>query len=420
MGKPERSGDSTRGEKFKGRTFVIEPVHYPTASLKPRKEESLQHGHLWIFSGALQQPPHWVEPGGLVDVKSATGQFIARGYYNPRTDIAIRILTRKQEEAIDEDFLRRRVTEAVALRQVFPDDVTNAFRLINAEGDGLPGLVVDRYAEVLVAQIHTLGMERLRPQLLEALMESTGTHGILLRNDGQARQREGMDVEEPAVVAGAVPTQVTIRENNVLFTVDPWEGQKTGFFLDQRDKREALRKYVRGGQVLNCFSYTGGFSIYAAQSKGQVVSVDISAPAIEAARAHFVLNGLDPSQHEFHIANVFDYLEEARQEGKQFDVVVLDPPAFAKTQGARNQALNAYRRLNLLGMQVLRPGGILLTCSCSGAVGMDDLLGILGQSSQRLGRSVQLLESFTHGVDHPIHLAMPETAYLKAIFCRVN
>src|SRR5713226_7585798 len=166
--------------------FVSSPVHYPTASLKPHKEESLLNGHLWIFSGALQQPPHWIEPGGLVDVKSSTGQFVARGYYNPRTDIAIRILTRKQEETIDEAFLQRRVTEAVALRLVFPVDVTNAFRLINAEGDGLPGLVVDRYAEVLVAQIHTLGMERLRPQLLEALMVETGTYGILLRNDGQA------------------------------------------------------------------------------------------------------------------------------------------------------------------------------------------------------------------------------------------
>ncbi|HVU68667.1 MAG TPA: class I SAM-dependent rRNA methyltransferase [Ktedonobacteraceae bacterium] len=395
-------------------------IHYPTASLKPRREESLQHGHLWIFSGALQQPPHWIEPGGLVDVKSATGQFVARGYYNPRTDIAIRILTHAQDEAIDEAFLQRRVSAAAELRQVFDPAVTNAFRLINAEGDGLPGLVVDRYAEILVAQIHTLGMERLRPQLIAALMEATGTHGILLRNDGQARQREGMEVEEPSVVAGAVPTQVTIRENNVLFTVDPWEGQKTGFFLDQRDKREALRKYARNARVLNCFSYTGGFSVYAALDKARVVSVDISAPAVEAARQHFVLNGLDPDQHEFHTANVFDYLEQARQEGRQFDVVVLDPPAFAKSQGARNQALSAYRRLNLLGMQVLRPGGILLSCSCSGVVGMDDLLGILAQSSQRLGRSVQLLESFTHGVDHPIHLAMPETAYLKAVFCRVN
>lgn len=397
------------------------PVHYPTASLKPSRAESLQGGHLWIFSGALQQPPHWIENGGLVDVKSSTGQFVARGYYNSQTDIAIRILTHDSSEEIDFAFLLRRVRQALALREVFPADVTNAYRLINAEGDGLPGLVVDRYAEILVVQIHTLGMERLRPLLIEALMATGETRGILLRNDGRSRQREGLELEAPVVVAGVVPTLVTVRENNVLFTVDPWEGQKTGFFLDQRDKREALRKYSAHKRVLNCFSYTGGFSVYAALSSSdtQVVSVDISASAIEGAQEHFVLNGLDPEQHAFHTSNVFDYLEEASQRGEQFDVVILDPPAFAKSQSARAQALKAYRRLNQLGMQVLRPGGILLSCSCSGVVNMDDLMGILGQSAQRLQRSVQLLEVYSHGVDHPVHLAMPETAYLKAIFCRV-
>jgi 23S rRNA (cytosine1962-C5)-methyltransferase len=400
---------------------VATSIQYPTASLKPHKEEILHSGHLWIFSGALQQPPHWIEPGGLVDVKSATGQFVARGYYNPRTDIAIRLLTRDFDEAIDLAFLRRRIRSAVELRQVFDPERTNAYRLINAEGDGLPGLVVDRYAEILVVQLHTLGMERLRAQIIEALVEETGARGLLLRGDGQARRREGLEIEEPLVAAGGVPTRVAIRENGVLFLVDPWQGQKTGFFLDQRDKREALRKYARSKRVLNCFSYTGAFSIYAALTGGEtrVTSVDVSAPAIEAAREHFLMNGLDPNRHAFHQADVFAYLEQAQRSGAQFDVVVLDPPAFAKTQGARVQALKAYRRLNTLGMQVLRPGGILLTCSCSGAVGMDDLLGAISQSAQRLQRTVQLLETFTHGVDHPVNLAMPETAYLKAVFCRV-
>ena len=398
------------------------PVHYPTASLKPRREESLLNGHLWIFSGALQQPPHWIEPGGLVDVKSATGQFIARGYYNPQTDIAIRILTHDAGEAIDEAFLRRRIRAAAELRQVFDPDQTDMYRLIHAEGDGLPGLVVDRFADVLVAQIHTAGMERLRPLLLDALMEETGARGLLLRNDGQSRRREGLRIEEPTVAAGEVPAQVAVRENRVQFLVDPWQGQKTGFFIDQRDKREALRKYVRDKRVLNCFSYTGGFSVYAAlaSNKTSVTSVDISAPAIDAAREHFILNGLDPSTHQFLIADVFDYLEQAYKDEEQFDVVVLDPPAFAKTQSARTQALKAYRRLNMLAMQVLRPGGILLSCSCSGVVGMDDLLGILSQVAQRLQRPVQLLETYTHGVDHPINLVMPETSYLKAVFCRAG
>jgi 23S rRNA (cytosine1962-C5)-methyltransferase len=397
-------------------------IHYPTASLKPRREESLQGGHLWIFSGALQQPPHWIEPGGLVDVKSSTGQFVARGYYNPRTDIAIRILTRDIEQTIDVDFLRKRIRDAVNLRKVFDLHKTNTYRLINSEGDGLAGLIVDRFAEILVAQIHTAGMERMRSQLIDALLDETDTRGILLRNDSQSRRREGLELEEPQVVTGGVPMQVTVRENNVLFLVDPWQGQKTGFFLDQRDKRGALRKYARAKRVLNCFSYSGSFSVYAAltDEKTHVTSVDISAPAIEFARQNFILNGLDPNHHHFLVADVFDYLEQAQGVGEQFDVVVLDPPAFAKTQGARTQALKAYRRLNTLAMQVLRPGGILLTCSCSGVIGMDDVLGVLSLSAQRLQRTVQLLETFTYSVDHPINLAMPETAYLKAIFCRVE
>jgi 23S rRNA (cytosine1962-C5)-methyltransferase len=397
-------------------------IQYPTASLKPHKEESLQSGHLWIFSGALQQPPSWIEPGGLVDVKSSTGQFVARGYYNPRTDIAIRLLTRNIEQIIDEDFLRKRIRSAVDLRKVFNLDVTNTYRLINSEGDALPGLIVDRYAEILVVQIHTAGMERMRSHLIVALQEEADTRGILLRNNSQSRRREGLELEEPQVVTGGVPMQVTVRENNVLFLVDPWQGQKTGFFLDQRDKREALRKYTKAKRVLNCFSYSGSFSVYAAltDEKTRVTSVDISVPAIEAARQNFILNGLDPNHHQFLVADVFDYLEEAKEAGEQFDVIVLDPPAFAKTQSARTQALKAYRRLNTLGMQVLRPGGVLVTCSCSGVIGMNDLLGALSQSAQRLQRTVQLLETYTHGVDHPINLAMPETAYLKVVFCRVE
>ncbi len=398
------------------------PANYPSASLKPYKEESLVGGHAWIFSGALQQPPRWIESGGLVDVKSSKGQFVARGYYNPQTDIAIRILTRNPEEAIDAEFVRDRVRRAVELRHVFQLEQTNAYRLIHSEGDGLPGLIVDRFADILVMQIHTAGMERLRPLLIEALLEETGVSGILLRNDSMSRRREGLEVEEPVIVAGDVPEHVIIRENGVQFLVDPWQGQKTGFFLDQRDKRQSLRKYAQGKRVLNCFSYTGGFSLYAALTSKDthVTSVDISAPAVEASRKNFELNGLNPDNHEFRIADVFAYLEAAAERHEQFDVVILDPPAFAKTQSTRNNALKAYRRLNTLGMQVLRPGGILLTCSCSGVVGMDDLLGVLSLSAQRFQRPVQLLETYTHGVDHPINLAMPETAYLKAVFCRIG
>ncbi|HZT99177.1 MAG TPA: class I SAM-dependent rRNA methyltransferase, partial [Ktedonobacteraceae bacterium] len=340
----------------------------------------------------------------------------------PHTDIAIRILTRDVEESIDIEFLQKRIRRATALRQVFDPTQTNAYRLIHAEGDGLPGLIVDRFADILVAQIHTAGMERLRPLLVEALMRETGARGLLFRNDIQSRKREGLEIEEPSVGAGEVPAQVTIRENGIQFLVDPWWGQKTGFFLDQRDQRQLLRKYAYGKRVLNCFSYTGGFSVYAALTSQETVvtSVDISAPALETARQNFTLNGLDPGRHQFLVADVFDYLQEAQRNQEQFDVVVLDPPAFAKTHHARTQALNAYRRLNLLGMQVLRPGGILLTCSCSGVVSMKDLQDVLTQDARRLRCAVQFLDSYKQSIDHPIHPAMPETAYLKAICCRVG
>jgi 23S rRNA (cytosine1962-C5)-methyltransferase len=310
----------------------------------------------------------------------------------------------------------------VELRQVFDPEQTNAYRLVHSEGDGLPGLVVDRFADILVVQLHTAGLECLRPQLIEALMLETGVGGLLLRNDSQSRRREGLEIEEPLVGAGEVPAQVTIRENGLQFLVDPWQGQKTGFFLDQRDKRQALRKYAHGKRILNCFSYTGGFSVYAAltSSETHLTSVDVSAPAMELARQNFVLNGLNPDRHSFVTTDVFDYLEEAQRNHEQFDVVVLDPPAFAKTHNARSQALKAYRRLNMLAMQLLRPGGLLLTCSCSGVVSMDDLLGVLSQDAHYLHRSVQLLETYIHSVDHPINLAMPEMVYLKAIFCRVE
>lgn len=396
--------------------------HYPTASLKPHKEEQLLKGHLWVFSGALQQTPHWVESGGLLDLKSARGQFIARGYYNNRTDIAIRILTRNSEELIDVAFFRKRIQHALEVRSALDPEQTNAYRLINSEGDGLPGLIVDRYADILVVQIHTLGMEQLRPVVVEALVAETGTKGVLIRNDSQSRRREGLYLDRPVVAFGEVPERVEIIENGIRFLIDPWEGQKTGFFLDQRDNRETLRRYVQGKRVLNCFSYTGGFSVYAAKTSkvNRVTSVDVSEPALALARQNFELNGLDPDLHEFVAQDVFEYLEQARRDKEKFDVVVLDPPAFAKNKNSLEQALLAYQRLNMLGMQLLRPGGVLLTCSCSGVVPIKEFMGAVSQAAEKLKLSLQVYDKYTHALDHPINKAMPETAYLKAVFYRVG
>ncbi|GCF10998.1 class I SAM-dependent rRNA methyltransferase [Dictyobacter arantiisoli] len=398
-------------------------IKYPTASLKPHKEKHLLAGHLWIFSGALQQSPRWVEPGGLLDVKSATGQFVARGYYNPNTDIAVRILTREIDDYIDAGFFRRRIRQALATRRIFDNEYTNTYRMINSEGDRLPGLIVDRYADILVAQIHTAGMEQLFPQIAEVLIEETHARGILLRNDSQSRRREGLDIEPPRVFYGEVPEQIEVIENNVKFLVDVWHGQKTGLFLDQRDKRASLRKYTHHKRVLNCFSYTGGFSVYSAVSKkapATVTSVDISESAMEAAVQNFILNDIDPADHQFIVGDVFEYLEAARDHNEKFDIVVLDPPAFAKSKGNRAQAIQAYHRLNMLGLQLLNPGGILMTSSCSGVISMDDLKEVVESCAKHLRLTLQLVESQTHGVDHPVHNSMPETAYLKALFYRLN
>lgn len=396
-------------------------VRYPTVSLKPRREGPLLAGHLWVFSGAIQHLSRPAEAGDIVDVRTGEGAYLGRGYYNPQTDIAVRLLTRQPDEAIDVAFLRRAVRRAAALRQAFDRARTNAYRLINAEGDYLPGVIVDDYAGYLVVQISTAGMERLREPFVQALAEEIQPRGILLRNDTGSRAREGLSRTAPEVAYGEVPEQIEIDEHGLRFLVDPRLGQKTGFFLDQRDKRLALQKYAAGRRVLNCFSYTSAFGVYAAVTSPEthVTSVDVSESALEAARANFALNGLDPAQHAFIAEDVFAYLEAVSARGERYDVIILDPPAFAKSQGARSQALRAYRRLNTLGMQALSPGGILLSCSCSGVIGQDDLLGAIAQSAQRVERPVQLLEVYGHGFDHAINLAMPETAYLKAIVCRI-
>ncbi len=392
----------------------------PMLRLKAHRDEAILRGHPWIFSRAIRDPKPALTPGSLVDVADAAGNFVGRGYYHPQTDIAVRILTRDLAEPIDVAFLARRIQQARMLREPLERAPhTNAYRLINAEGDFLPGAIVDRYADVLVAQISTAGMERLTPLLIDALREVMQPAGIVLRNDVSARSREGLERERARLAWGEAPPLVEISENGMRFTVDVWTGQKTGFFLDQRDKRLALQKYAAGARVLNTFSYTGAFGIAAALAGAQhITSVDQSGPIIARAREQFALNGLDPAAHEFLVGDAFAYLEKWSEAGEQFDIVILDPPAFAKSLQARPQALRAYRRLNALGMRVLRPGGLLVTCSCSGTISLEEFQGVVLEAAQREGRAVQTAETFLHGLDHPVLLAMPEGGYLKVLFLR--
>ncbi len=393
--------------------------------IKSGREWQLKRGHAWLFSGGIQSVPPDLLPGSLVDLQDAAGEFVARGYYNPKTDIAVRVLTRDPAQAIDRDFFRQKIGQAVALRAVLDPAQTDTYRLINAEGDFLPGVIVDNYAGVLVLQSHTAGIDRLLDPLTEALVEVVQPQAILLRNDVSVRSREGLAKEEPRLLYGQIPADLTVREQGYRFEVDPWKGQKTGWFTDQRDKRQALQKYVArlpsGAALLNMFSYTAGFSIYAALARSglRTVNVDQAASALAIARRNFSLNGLDPASHEFEAADAFKWLEADAPRGNRYEVVILDPPAFAKNHREKERALQGYVRLNRLGLALVRPGGVLMTCSCSGSVGLEEFEGAVREAGAAVGRSLQIVEVFQHGLDHPINLSAPEGRYLKVLICRV-
>ena len=388
-------------------------------------------GHPWLFSGSISLAPHGAQPGDVIDLVDKDGRFVARGYFNPACDIAVRILTLSDQEQIDKAFLRNRVQAAIALRNNFINrEETNVYRLINAEGDFLPGLIADVFDRTIVVQSHTAGADRLVSDLISVLKEEVKPEAIVLRNDASVRKREGLKLEPPQVVLGSELLNeqspfVTVRENGLQFKVDPICGQKTGFFADQRDKR-VLVKTVCGNLapdavLANCFCYSAAFSIYAvsANSKLRTINIDESTRALDLARESFTLNKLTTDNHEFIASDCFDWLEEQVKEKKQFQFIILDPPPFAKSHKDVKNALKAYTRLNRLALKCVAPGGYLLTCSCSGAIGLDDLEACLRTAAGEVERPVQMLEIFKHGADHPTNVAAPETQYLKALMCRV-
>ncbi|HEY7782377.1 MAG TPA: class I SAM-dependent rRNA methyltransferase [Ktedonobacterales bacterium] len=395
---------------------------YPVVRLKPGRERPILSGHPWIFSGALQSIPPDLAPGAIVDAVSARDEFTARGYLNAGNSLALRVLSLDPAEAIDAAFFERRVREAASLRAALARQDTNAYRLIHAEGDFLPGLVVDRYDRWLVAQIHTAGMEAQRDLAAAALRRVVEPEGILVRNDLGARGREGLPVGAPEVLWGGVPERVTIREAGVAYLVDPYHGQKTGFFLDQRDKRARVAECAVGARsLLNCFAYTGGFALAALAANAALVTtnVDASKSALELARANFQLNGHDPDAHEFADEDVGAFLKARVEAGTTYDIVVVDPPAYAKSLESKNRALYGYEQLNALAGRVVAPGGFLLTCSCSGAVTMPEFEAAVHGALLRIRRRAQVVETFTVSLDHPTLLGFPEDRYLKALLLRV-
>lgn len=397
-------------------------LSYPRLHLRPGRDYTMLNGHPWVFSGAFRDLPTDLPAGSVADAISHEGKWIARGHLNPRNSLAFRVLTMDEHEAIDEAFYVRRFQRAAALRRLLPDDLT-AYRLVHAEGDFVPGLIVDHFDRWLVAQFHTAGVERDRQQILSALETVAQPEGILVRDDIRIREREGIPAGSAIVARGSVPDTIEITEGGVRYLVDPYRGQKTGFFLDQREKRARVGELARHAEsLLNCFAYTGGFALAALAHHRtlRTVNVDASAPALELARRNYALNGHDPDAHEFHDTDVNRYLQQAQRDGTRFDVVIVDPPAFAKNLGAKERALRGYESLNSLAASATAPDGLLLTCSCSGAVAEQEFEDAVRQGFHRSRRHAQLIASFGPSVDHPTLPGFPEDRYLKALLFRLR
>jgi 23S rRNA (cytosine1962-C5)-methyltransferase len=392
---------------------VIDPV----IRLKPGRERPLLAGHPWIFAGAIDALDASLEPGSLVVVHSAEGQFCGRGYVNPRCAIAVRLLTRI-DEPLDAAFFTRRVAAALRLRaDVVPAD-TDAYRLINAEGDFLPGFVADRYADVIVLQCLTAGAARLQPHLLDALRAVLHPRGIYERSAGAVRRQEGLGVAE-AVVDGVVPSApLRVRECGQRFWVDVRGGQKTGFFLDQRDNRALARRLAGGRRTLNAFAYTGAFAVSAGIGGAQhVVSVESSPRALTLMRRNWSANGLDAAAADFVDADVFAYL---RDTDRVFDLAILDPPALVKRRQDVQRGARAYKDLHRWALRRAAPGAFLMTFSCSQHVPPELFWKIVHSAAVEAGRDVQVLRHLAAGADHPVNLAHPEGDYLKGLLLKVS
>ena len=394
-----------------------------TLILKAGRQKSVLNRHPWLFSGAIGRIDGGPEPGDLVDIAAADGRFLARAHYNPHSQIRGRILTWDEDEAIDDAFWRGRISRAVAARAALslPPD-TNAYRLINAEADGLPGLIVDKYDAYLVIQCLTMGMDRRKEMLVELLAEMLRPAGVIERSDVNARQQEGLPAVKGIAWGQGPPDDFRVLENGHKFGVNLFTGHKTGLYLDQRENRAAVCQphFVADKKLLNVFAYTGGFALYAAAGgAGPIVNLDSSIDALTGAEQNMALNGYERDADEYIAGNAFEVLRYYRDEGRQFDVVILDPPKFAHSRRDVERAARGYKDLNWLALRLLRPGGSLATFSCSGRVSADLFQKIVFGAAVDAQRDVQIIRYLGQAPDHPVLLTFPESAYLKGLLCRV-
>ncbi|SLJ96188.1 23S rRNA m(5)C-1962 methyltransferase [Enterobacter sp. NFR05] len=396
-------------------------ARFPRLVLAKGREKSLLRRHPWVFSGAVSRMEGKARLGETIDIVDAQGKWLARGAFSPESQIRARVWTFDKDELIDIAFFTRRLQQAQQWRDWLAErDGLDSYRLIAGESDGLPGVTIDRFGNFLVLQLLSAGAEYQRAAIISALQTLYPQCSIYDRSDVAVRKKEGLALAQGPVVGELPPDLLPIQENGMKLYVDIKAGHKTGYYLDQRDSRLATRRYVADKRVLNCFSYTGGFAVSALMGNcRQVVSVDTSQEALDIAKKNVELNKLDLSKAEFIRDDVFKLLRKYRDQGETFDVIVMDPPKFVENKGQLQGACRGYKDINMLAIQLLNPGGVLLTFSCSGLMTTDLFQKIIADAAIDAGRDVQFIEQFRQAADHPVIAPYPEGLYLKGFACRV-
>jgi len=393
----------------------------PRVVLRRRRAQPFFYRHPWVFSGAVARVPEGLPDGALVDVVSDTRQWIGRGFYNSRSQIRVRLFLWDADRPVDDDLWRDRLDRAIRLRRdiLRVDAPAGACRLVYSDSDGFPGLVVDRYGEYLVVEWGSLALYERREALIGLLVKAVRPVGVLSRSDGEGAHREGIAPAAAWVHGSPAPRPLAVTLDGLTLLTDLEHGQKTGLFLDQRENHAAVARRLAGARVLDAFSYVGGFGLAAARAgAGEVLGLDVSESAVALANEAATRNEL--ANARFQVGDVFAELRRFRAEGARFDAVILDPPRFAPTRRSLPKAVRGYKDVNLVAMQILRPGGLLVTCSCSQHLTAEAFLDVLNQAGKDVGRTVQVIERRGQAADHPVLTACPETAYLKCFVCVVR
>ena len=390
--------------------------------LKKGKEKAVLQRHPWVFSGAIERTKGKPANGDIVRLTDVAGKFMAYGFYNDQSRVALRLLEWNENVIVDEEWFRAAVSAAVTCRNsLLADGFTNTCRLIFSESDFLPGLIVDKYAGHLAVQVLTSGMEKMMPVIIDELQILLKPESIFDKSDASSRSHEGMDTINASLTLNPPPEFVEVLENGVRYHINIAEGQKSGFYCDQRDNRQILAKHAHNKKVLDCFSYTGGFTLNCLQNgAASVASVDSSSLAVDTLMQNVALNQFDAKKVTAITSDVNKQLRKFRDDGETFDIVVLDPPKYAPSRSALDKASRAYKDLNRLGMLLLNKGGLLATFSCSGAMNMETFKQVLAWAALDAGKQVQFIHQFCQPEDHPVRSSFPEGEYLKGLLCRVS